>query len=1741
MIDLNKRFFPDPAACLFFASLIFHSVSFLFNGSLFSQEKNNYFSLIRETSGELVYAFHFPDPDIEHFVKDGKTYHRITAPDFSVSLQPGIPPLPVVQYLLELPDGAASVQVLQEETSTKTGIHLIPDIDLATGDSAEVSRDTGSSSWLSSDTWLPAATVRLNFIGKFRDIPLHRLILCPYRYHPSQSKLEIRRRMTVKIKFASGKKNLLTEPLSGDAERFLKNQVINYSSAKKNRQWQPKSIAKKTRTDNTLTRFQSSLPLQYVKITVGMDGIYKITQQELAHATRLNLQSVDPRTFQLFSRGIQVPVYIQGESDGMFDAGDYIEFFGEKYYAKFNPYLSGINPQTGHYIDPWSDDNVYFLIWGGEPGIRLIEENGGVRQDTGLIRPSFYPVCKHFEEDNTQLDVKDINLIEPSANEDIWAFDGGVTFITPGTGSQSTREYSFSAERPDRQFLRVDTLRVNFQGISTGLHYVEVFLNDVLLTPSAVTWYGPSKKQVDIPIPPGPGALNNGNNRLRINTPPTSDRNLDMLALNWFEVSYQRSYQADETGTIAFNGGPVILPSLVHQFEIREFKSTSVSVYKKGISKITGWDIDSSSFGRTYKIVFQDAVHSAETEYIAIEERSKLKPKSIILDTLVNLTGVSHDSRYLVIAPKMFHSSAKRLTGYRQGRGLSAEIIDIEDIYDQFNFGVKSPYAIRDFLRFTQQSPYWQGSQGPPLYVLLIGDGSSRPKKSQNEIIPVQMMQTFKFGPAASDTWYAQMSDGDIVPDLFIGRFPVTTVSELNAVIDKTIQYEQNQAAGSWKNRVTFIGGSQETRGIGQNSDIPADVFRYQSSKIINQTLPPRFSYDRIYAYPAEDQFFGGANQVIQTFSEGKLLVAYLGHGGGGIWGDLDIVTGKPLLNDNQVQEFQSNSGKWPVVLSMTCFVGAFDNDGKALGEILLNTPGKGAVGVLAASGVGWIRGDYQMLDQTIKPILTPGTTAGAAVSEGKLNYLILNGQDDFNSGDPLGNLLGASYVPPSMVFQFNYLGDPALQLNTPAGQSCTVSNLSPLRTDSITVSGNSPFQSGTGVLEIYQLKPVKDSVSYGGNIESYVTVYIKSFSITAANYQTGVNLGLIHDTLLHAGFAGVRVYGESSGGQQYFSAYQVFQVGGAFLSEVQTVPSVLTSSDTIRFSAKASDPQGIRHVIARHERIGTVNTPGLADTLYPAGNDYYLSGPIGPYSETDQIRYRITVTDLTGDSTASPQLYVNTVHPGIDMSIGSVAGPGYPITGRIYLAGTDRVRIHAIVENLGILQIPKVYVRFYRNDPRTTGVFLGEDSIALAGSVPNAGQIARDTASVTCALSSGTHNVFAWIDTLRQYNDVNRVNNLGYNTLTIDHFNVTPGFGTTLNFSKNDTVSVDQGFAINIPAQAVGQNTVLKISRVTAQSSIHQPDIRFAQIRGVTGPAAFMPECSRFDEVFTNQKTVFVRFAYDTLLYPQTQPYRDSLGVYTWDRGNRRWRLVGYDTEGIPGEIRVQVSSGSDIGPLTLMINQDRTSPLIEPNVEGQYFSQGAIVSRNPKISAIIYDRNGVSLNKKDYAVQIDGDLLSADRLILPDSSANSNTVQLSLNLPQSFEAGEHTLSFQAKDVNRNASVPVELRFSVVNQFRISLIGNFPNPFSNTTTIAYRVEAPEDLDRLTISVYTVSGRRVRRFSSDEAVGGPPLNSIGYHEVIWDATDDGGHGVANGIYFYMIRGKLKGKTVEQRGKIAYFR
>ncbi|MCF7802689.1 MAG: PKD domain-containing protein [Candidatus Marinimicrobia bacterium] len=71
----------------------------------------------------------------------------------------------------------------------------------------------------------------------------------------------------------------------------------------------------------------------------------------------------------------------------------------------------------------------------------------------------------------------------------------------------------------------------------------------------------------------------------------------------------------------------------------------------------------------------------------------------------------------------------------------------------------------------------------------------------------------------------------------------------------------------------------------------------------------------------------------------------------------------------------------------------------------------------------------------------------------------------------------------------------------------------------------------------------------------------------------------------------------------------------------------------------------------------------------------------------------------------------------------------------------------------------------------------------------------------------------------------------------------------------------------------------------------------------------------------------------------------------------------------------------------------------------------------------------------------------------------------------------------------------------------------NYPNPFNPSTTIKYGLPKAADVR---LVVYNVTGQRIATLVNEH-------KAPGWYHLEWEGTDDVGHQVSNGVYFYRIR------------------
>jgi hypothetical protein len=340
-------------------------------------------------------------------------------------------------------------------------------------------------------------------------------------------------------------------------------------------------------------------------------------------------------------------------------------------------------------------------------------------------------------------------------------------------------------------------------------------------------------------------------------------------------------------------------------------------------AQVTATTIDRGEHG--YRVSFRPA--SAEAEHLVCSTTSLAAPHEVWADQPSDLLARSNAADYLVVAPAELLDAAGELAALRERDGLRTMVVDLEDIYDELNHGLASPWAIRDLLAAAAAS--WLR---PPRYVVLAGSGSFDYRDYMgvgDSLVPAPLVAS-EYGLFPADSLLADLQGDDAVPEMAVGRIPVLTSAELRAYLDKLEHFQP------------ATGSSQRVALVADNNRWGQRHFR-SDAEMMASLLPPTARVERIYL---PDLAAGTARQLLLgLLRQGLSWLSFVGHSG------LDRMTDEGLLLSADVPTLGNQS--LPLVTAFTCTLNRFDIPGYAsLGEALVWQPDGGAIAVWAPSGL---------------------------------------------------------------------------------------------------------------------------------------------------------------------------------------------------------------------------------------------------------------------------------------------------------------------------------------------------------------------------------------------------------------------------------------------------------------------------------------------------------------------------------------------------------------------------------------------------------------------------------------------------------------------------------------------------------------------------------------------------------------------------------------------------------------------
>jgi len=693
---------------------------------------------------------------------------------------------------------------------------------------------------------------------------------------------------------------------------------------------------------------------KWLKISTNKSGIYKLDYSSIVSlgvaVNNLQISSIklygngggmlpklnsDFRHNDLVENAINI---YDSNGNGVFENGDYILFYGQ------SPHSWKYDAQSGlfkHETNLFSDDVNYFLTTDNQSYGRRIMQKQSLQNPTKMIT-SFNDFSSH------ELEFE--NLIH-----------SGREWFGERFDSQNSQSFDFSFSNLEITSPVSVKTAVAARSLNTSVFSVAVN-SDPLQTISVkniVTTYATEYAKTSSMT----SEYMSSSSNLSVEIEYSSSDNGALSWLNFIEVNARRKLKMSGN-SILFRDAASIG---------NEVASFEISNANNGI---TVWDVtDPTSVvempvtisGNT--LTFNDSISELH-EYIAFNSSAYLTPTLKGGVTNQNLHNIPIDVEYVIVSHPNFLVPAERLANFHQAKDdLSSVIVTPGQIYNEFSSGVQDVSAIRDFLRYLYKRP-----NSKLKYVLLFGDGSYDPKNrvaNNTNYIPTyqSVNSTHPTQSYVTDDYFGLLDDheglfnNDLV-DIGVGRFPVSTLSQANVLVDKVEQYYAKESFGSWRNNIAFIADDGDSKDGNTHmwqadslANIVADNYKHIN---ISKIYLDNYLQESTPGGPRSET----TNHVINNRVEkGALLINYTGHGGPLGW------TQERILELDQINAWD-NGSKLPLFMTATCKFSYFDNpEQTSAGEYVLLNPNGGAIALLSTTRLVYSAPNYNLNTKFIKTL----------------------------------------------------------------------------------------------------------------------------------------------------------------------------------------------------------------------------------------------------------------------------------------------------------------------------------------------------------------------------------------------------------------------------------------------------------------------------------------------------------------------------------------------------------------------------------------------------------------------------------------------------------------------------------------------------------------------------------------------------------------------------------------------------
>ncbi|MBW6491755.1 MAG: type IX secretion system sortase PorU [Lentimicrobium sp.] len=675
----------------------------------------------------------------------------------------------------------------------------------------------------------------------------------------------------------------------------------------------------------------------WYKFYLAESGVYKITFDDLKNLG-INTNGLNPDKIRIFGNGGAMlnmtagvitaddlhenSISVFTATPGVFAQGDYILFYGKGPQTWIRNPLSGRLDHTTHL---YADEACYFLTIGAENGRRITFTEPPQNPADYFVNE--YTALFHYEKDlynliksgrkwfGEKMDFynRTLNIPQVTFSDIIPGSNAVIRYGIAGRSTTNALSFNFLV---NNQVVGTSTLAK----ITSKYDYAFDLITSATFTPPA--------DMLDI--------------QFKFNPLSSTDLGwLDFITLN---VQCSLKFTG---GQMSFRDSKSIANNRISEFSLSNANT---------VTEI--WDVTDPlnvflvNYTRSGDVVKFNSNTTVLKEFIALNGTSynSIRPGEKISNQNLHSIG-NYD--LIVITHPDFSSQAQTLATAHNDMGeISAIVVSLPEIYNEFSSGIQDITAIRNFMKML----YDRGRDaGYPKYLLLFGNASydvkNRIPQNSNFVPSFQSDNSIKTTASfLSDDYYVLLDDGEGgsnaagMLDVAVGRMPVRTQQEANTVVEKTITYMANDAPvhGDWRNTLIVLADDEDRNAhLNQAEGLTDSILRnhpvYNTEKIY-------FDAFKQVSTPGGSRYPDVNRELVSKVEKGALVVNYIGHGGEVGWADERIL---------EIADINSwtNYSRMGLFFTATCEFSRFDNPGHtSAGELVFLNPDGGAMSMITTT-----------------------------------------------------------------------------------------------------------------------------------------------------------------------------------------------------------------------------------------------------------------------------------------------------------------------------------------------------------------------------------------------------------------------------------------------------------------------------------------------------------------------------------------------------------------------------------------------------------------------------------------------------------------------------------------------------------------------------------------------------------------------------------------------------------------------